>query len=146
MSGSELEISPKFSLQCDQQHICANLIFREAFILHADCCSGIPSFFLSLFPSFLFSFFISFFLSFFLRASLHCSLVILFHWVPFSFMSSFFLCLFFCLISHLYPVVSGCASSGAEEGVPQTLEGYWSHRNTGLCLSVSLHCDSGLIV
>lgn len=41
---------------------------------------------------------------------------------------------------------SGCASLGGEDGAPQTLEGYWSPRNTGLCLSMRQHCEHGLIV
>lgn len=41
---------------------------------------------------------------------------------------------------------SGCASLGGEDGVPQTLEGYWSRRNTGLCFSMRRHCERGLIV
>lgn len=41
---------------------------------------------------------------------------------------------------------SGCASLGAEDRAPQTLEGYWSCMNTGLHLSMRLHCERGLIV
>lgn len=41
---------------------------------------------------------------------------------------------------------SGCASLGGEDGTPQTLEGYWSRRNTGLRLSMRRHCERGLIV
>lgn len=41
---------------------------------------------------------------------------------------------------------SGCASLGGEDGVPQTLEGYWSRWNTGLCFSMRRHCERGLIV
>lgn len=41
---------------------------------------------------------------------------------------------------------SGCASLGGEDGVPQTLEGYWSRRNTVLCFSARRHCERGLIV
>lgn len=41
---------------------------------------------------------------------------------------------------------SGCASLGGEDGAPQTLEGYWSRRNTGVRLSMRRHCERGLIV
>lgn len=41
---------------------------------------------------------------------------------------------------------SGCASLGGEDGVPQSLEGYWSCKNTGLCFSMRCHCERGLIV
>lgn len=118
----------------DQKHICANLILRVAFIRHADCCSGIFLFLiLSFSPSFL-------------LFSLHHRSQ------GFPLLFTCFSPLFPCFPSRspfllLAPCFdSGCASLGGEDRAPQTLEGYWSRRNTGLRLSMRRHCERGLIV
>lgn len=125
-----------WTLRHDQKHICANLILRVAFIRHADCCSGIFLFLILSFPPS------------FLLFSLH-------HWSQgFPLLFTCFPPPFLCFPSRsLAPFLllapcfdSGCASLGGEDGAPQTLEGYWSRRNTGLRLSMRRHCERGLIV
>lgn len=130
-----------WTLRHDQKHICANLILRVAFIRHADCCSGIFLFLIfSLPPSFLL-------LSLHHQSQGFPLLFTCFSPPPFPLLSlspSLSLSPFFFSLHPCFD--SGCASLGGEDGAPQTLEGYWGRRNTGLRLSMRLHCEHGLIV